>query len=378
MFKTCVLSIFFVLFSANLSVSQSILQSAFVTTGIVNLGDMGQVQISFSQITVCDSYTTTTTINHLAKIIDVKVDYIYVSTCQDAIGTITITENFLPLLEGIYTVNVNISVPADITRGEMRAIGSLTTNPPFYPDCARPFSNQQFCPVGSTEVCAENGKNYPNECESFFNERYANYTFGNCFAVANPNIQAFECNQIYTAGAENNFTSYNCFFTGCFDQNEAIIRYNHPVSGPLSLQYSKTALSEVLLTTFSASGVECIETGTDNLLEINNLAAGEYFIIVDSRNSFSIEFCTIPTSTNEQISDSDLILSPNPTSGKIKIEATNFISANFEIYGLTGKILERGKLPRSQELDISTAAPGTYFLRLKNEERSIVKKFILQ
>jgi hypothetical protein len=68
---------------------------------------------------------------------------------------------------------------------------------------------------------------------------------------------------------------------------------------------------------------------------------------------------------------------PNPASSRITIENTR--NAKIELYDFTGKILFNGQSTSSSlNIDISGFAPGIYFLRIINKERTSSRKIIIE
>ncbi len=69
---------------------------------------------------------------------------------------------------------------------------------------------------------------------------------------------------------------------------------------------------------------------------------------------------------------------PNPIGSELFIETKNFESVSFVLYDATGKIVSKNKLDASKiGIDVSTLAPSSYSLVLRNENEEKVKTFKL-
>lgn len=81
-------------------------------------------------------------------------------------------------------------------------------------------------------------------------------------------------------------------------------------------------------------------------------------------------FCTIKTQVNEPVDASELHdIFPNPTSGKLQINKSNFTS--YQVYSLNGKVVLHGVL-NNREIDISSLPRGIYLLKLRDINGSLV------
>lgn len=79
-------------------------------------------------------------------------------------------------------------------------------------------------------------------------------------------------------------------------------------------------------------------------------------------------------SLNKAIDNSDKItISPNPTSGKIKIDSDLDIDF-IEIYNIAGKAVYSGSYDR--ELDLSSYSKGIHFIKLRSKTEMYIKKVI--
>ena len=86
----------------------------------------------------------------------------------------------------------------------------------------------------------------------------------------------------------------------------------------------------------------------------------------------------IPLSNGDNFEALTLKIFPNPALSKLFISGWNkkLNHADVLIYDLSGRKLLSQKISSSEnEINVSTLTDGIYFLELKNEEQTIVKKF---
>jgi hypothetical protein len=69
------------------------------------------------------------------------------------------------------------------------------------------------------------------------------------------------------------------------------------------------------------------------------------------------------------------VLSPNPTSGVVKIQ-TESQDADYRVYDLSGKVLHQGIL--NKEIELDNLSSGIYFIKVMVDDRIEVKKLIIE
>ncbi len=81
---------------------------------------------------------------------------------------------------------------------------------------------------------------------------------------------------------------------------------------------------------------------------------------------------------NENLSDHNIQIFPNPTSDILNIKMENLSSAQMTVFDIYGKnILEKTALNQNEiQLSTSNFSQGIYFLRIEMEGKELVKKFI--
>lgn len=90
-------------------------------------------------------------------------------------------------------------------------------------------------------------------------------------------------------------------------------------------------------------------------------------------NTIKLELIT----ANEELSNMDVKLFPNPTSDKITIQSDNFKNTTLQITDILGKQISQQILSKSEIiLDLSNYSNGQYFLQLERDNKRIVYKII--
>ncbi|KAF0190392.1 MAG: phospholipase D/Transphosphatidylase, partial [Bacteroidetes bacterium] len=85
----------------------------------------------------------------------------------------------------------------------------------------------------------------------------------------------------------------------------------------------------------------------------------------------------------EEVSENEITISPNPSEGKLKVESLKSKVENVEVYNLLGIQLYamspsgRG-LGGGLSVDLSGIQTGIYFLRIKTDKETFVRKIIIR
>ncbi|HXA01781.1 MAG TPA: T9SS type A sorting domain-containing protein, partial [Cytophagaceae bacterium] len=123
------------------------------------------------------------------------------------------------------------------------------------------------------------------------------------------------------------------------------------------------------------------------LFNPNNPSGGPYtsdYYYLDNFMSVDPAACPVITGLNNSYNDQSIIVSPNPASGEIAIQnnSTNPSDIILSITDILGKEVIHGKITgasqSSSTVNISSLAPGIYFVNLISGEDRKVKKLIVE
>jgi hypothetical protein len=117
----------------------------------------------------------------------------------------------------------------------------------------------------------------------------------------------------------------------------------------------------------------CVNDDIGRMIPISDDNTIDDEIVLDKNNAGD----TINPKVKEQI---DVLIYPNPTTGIVNIDRVN-ISNNtlIQVFDISGRLLKTKILISSQtQLDLSDYPKGTYFIRIREENRVITKKIIIQ
>lgn len=117
----------------------------------------------------------------------------------------------------------------------------------------------------------------------------------------------------------------------------------------------------------------------DWILTVNDMFPGDG----GSIDSFGIELCYEETLSINDLMKLDFSIYPNPSSGRVEVNFDNSLASELKIdvIDLNGRILktfEAENLSGNFRFNLSDLSSGIYFVRLKSENQSGVKKLILK
>jgi hypothetical protein len=84
---------------------------------------------------------------------------------------------------------------------------------------------------------------------------------------------------------------------------------------------------------------------------------------------------------SENTYQNDLIIYPNPTTGKIQIESSNLKVQSLDIYDMKGQLVKQFPNLKSQipnEIDVSSFPKGLYLFQVRNENNIYNRKILIQ
>jgi len=176
------------------------------------------------------------------------------------------------------------------------------------------------------------------------------------------NLSQGVCDTAYNT----NYLAVTAFFT--YTSNNNIITFiNQSVNGT-SYQWNfgdaATSALQNPVHTYTANGTYTVtliasnQCGSDTITNIISIATG----LEENSDLITVE------------------IFPNPSNGQyqVKIKGVDFENTELELFNLTGEIVFKTQLVRSETLiDISFQPNGVYFVKLKTEKGSVVKKIVL-
>jgi len=251
--------ILFIFLFMEIAQAGEIISSAFVTSGIINLGENAKIQFNVNQVKLCDSYTIETTVDYIIKKIEGNVNYNYISSCNESISISTETVSKQILLEGIYSVEINLNVPNNSNWNETIHLASISVYKPFNQSCSN--SNIPYlpgsCPTLLNQVCACDGQNYDNECYAYLLNRNGIYDEPLCGIYIEQSSIAFKCQKLQSF-MKNRFSKYSCSDIN-FEGEEIYLRYDQQENDSLTIYFKSNKESvRIFLTKLVDNNVICM------------------------------------------------------------------------------------------------------------------------
>jgi phage gp46-like protein len=135
-------------------------------------------------------------------------------------------------------------------------------------------------------------------------------------------------------------------------------------------------------------GLKAIDTllakQTGNSITISALAPGEYGFGVTAVDIYGNTSTKISSnritivSGIEELSDSHMMIYPNPSDGIFNIKSESNVAVSLEVYNLTGGLVTSAEFAENYTLDLSSYSKGVYFLHLKAKGETHITKLIVQ
>jgi hypothetical protein len=87
-------------------------------------------------------------------------------------------------------------------------------------------------------------------------------------------------------------------------------------------------------------------------------------------------FINEPVGINEPVQNINVLLSPNPTTGELRIESGEWRikNAEYHIYNIMGQTVLQGKLPETSVINVAALPSGIYYLKLAEATVKFVKE----
>lgn len=359
--------------------TQEIINSQFITNGVVALGQKAGIQFNVNQATLCDSYSVSWNVNYAANIIDVNVDYNYISSCEESSIVFVELPNHQMLLTGVFFVNLNLNVPTKPEWNKTFALGSISVLLPDLTSCSSSSIPvlEMFCPVDIDTVCACNGQTFTNECFAYLEGQNGNYFGGTCADHALEKAFVFECNT-FTSNAPNFLELYNCS-SNTFAGAEIVFLYDHTPSSPNELVFTASSNDvQLLLVNISDSDLVCtVASSSENILDLTGIGFGTHFIIADriSPGSFSVSLCDPLSALIEVKNNERSIVYPNPSNDEFNVYNEAKTIEKIQLIDVLGRIEQSYLVKGKQAMIEPQNASGIYFLKIfyQNDEVELHK-----
>jgi hypothetical protein len=120
--------------------------------------------------------------------------------------------------------------------------------------------------------------------------------------------------------------------------------------------------------------------GGDEGRGICNDAAGNIYVAGTSNtDAIALKFAQgVVNSVQEKINTDDLLLYPQPAGHALTVNGGSWcVNAQLEIYDAVGNKVNAMRMKGAQTtLDVSSLAPGTYFVKIVSGEKQVTKKFV--
>ncbi|MBL7932157.1 MAG: T9SS type A sorting domain-containing protein, partial [Bacteroidia bacterium] len=138
------------------------------------------------------------------------------------------------------------------------------------------------------------------------------------------------------------------------------------------------------LTAVGASTYTWNNSSTGSMITVTPTASTVYSVVGTSTNNCTnsaaklivVNACTgISANT---MSESDVQIYPNPSSGLVTISNQSAESLNVKVYDMIGRELLKKQINGTQTLDLSNYANGTYIVRFEKGNKTLYKKLIIE
>jgi hypothetical protein len=163
----------------------------------------------------------------------------------------------------------------------------------------------------------------------------------------------------------------------CSDTDQMTLTVNQTPTTPVITQNGG------VLNSSSNVGNQWSLTGNDITGAISEIYTpnqdGIYFVTVTENgcSSTSTGFNFSTSGLLDPVNQMNLVVSPNPSTGKFSILCQNIDVKSMKIYNATGMIIysQKGLI---SEVDLTGNSKGVYFLKLEVEDQTIIRKLIIQ
>jgi len=357
--------------------AQDIITLPSVVSGIETIGESARVNFNVNIRTVCDTYTVSSSVDYNTKSVKIIVDYTYNSLCASTFAFFTEShETDLLLLEGIYSVSLELNVPADILLNETISVGTVSVIGPPGGSCDNGpiFPTIEPCPLVDANVCACNGQTYQNECFAYFEDENGFYNNFNCEDYVVANARLFACD-FYFANRQNTFEKYSCD-EDLYKGKESYLYFENDIPNDSLIVDYVTSNEDVrlFLVRLVSGNLECLAKSENKTLSAYNLEVGDYYVIADSRSTldYNFELCRIVSAENLS-KEQSLTIYPNPSLGTLNITMPNTEILAINILDINGRSAWQQEVSDREVYIKHNLTQGFYAVKVKTKWGVIVK-----
>lgn len=355
---------------AQYSSGQSIVSAPFIVNGVITLGQHASVQFTVNQQTLCDSYIVSYDINHVGKIVNVNVDYNYISSCGESFVAFTEIPSSQFVLTGVYTVFINVNVATNPAWNSQTVLGSISVIEPNNVSCASGFIPflEGFCPSFGNPVCACDGIDYANECQAYLEGQNGVYEYQSCEQIFGQKVVPFSCDQFFP-NTPNFFEKYSCS-NAIYPGDEIVFVYEHDATATTELSFTSQNSSVCLfLMGLGNGGLSCIQKSVNNILDLSFLESGTYYLLADGSGAVDIEFCT--TTATSSLRDNGFNIYPNPATDYVEIRNDDSTIKEILIMDMLGRCIKSHSVIQ-KDIRVNTEdLNGTYVFQIQLKDGSL-------
>ncbi len=146
---------------------------------------------------------------------------------------------------------------------------------------------------------------------------------------------------------------------------------------------NNTIVNNYALTLGATTATQCVQTlldptssvGTSSLLPIIGNTAT--FTVTERPQFLEVTYASIPTGIGSHVLNNNFLIYPNPSNSSVTLKYENKLGTISIINSLGQTVLQKNCAAKSTEVDISAFKPGVYFVKITNEEGSIVKQLLI-
>jgi hypothetical protein len=108
---------------------------------------------------------------------------------------------------------------------------------------------------------------------------------------------------------------------------------------------------------------------------------GNYSVVITDVNgctASSTAYPFFPTSMENISGENEVFIYPNPVTDELTVQSLKFKVESVEVYDVVGKVLQSQETrTRNQvNVNVSSLAPGIYFVKVESERGIVVRKFV--